>query len=115
MVRVIVVDDDLDTIEVFSQYLNLKGIDVVGTGSNGKDAFELYQEFKPDVVLLDMKMPEFDGQYAIDKIKKLDSNAKIIVVTGYHDYEIDKNQVETIFYKPYEINEIMAAIQKIVA
>ena len=109
------VDDDLDTVEVFSQYLSLKGIDVVGTGHNGKDAFELYQELKPDVVLLDMKMPEFDGQYAIDKIKKLDPNAKIIVVTGYHDYKIDENQVAAIFYKPYEINQIMNAIQKIVA
>ncbi len=114
MVRAIIVDDDLDTVEVFSQYLRLKGIDVVGTGYNGKEAFELYQELKPDVILLDMKMPEFDGKYAIDKIKKFDPNAKIIVVTGYHDYQIDKNQVAAIFYKPYEINEIMAAIQKIV-
>ena len=114
MVRAIVVDDDLDTVEVFSQYLSLKGIEVVGTGNNGKEAFELYQEFKPDVVLLDMKMPEFDGQYAIDKITKLDPNAKIIVVTGYHDYKINENQVAAIFYKPYEINEIMSAIQKIV-
>ena len=43
MVRAIVVDDDNDTVEVFTDYLKIKGIDVVGTGSNGKQAFELYQ------------------------------------------------------------------------
>lgn len=61
MARVIVVDDDPDTVEVFSEYLKLKGIDIVGTGSDGKEAVDLYQEFKPDIIILDMKMPEYDG------------------------------------------------------
>ena len=113
MVRAIVVDDDPDTVEVFSEYLKLKGIEVVGTGSDGREAVELYQEFKPDIVLLDMKMPEYDGMYAIRHIKKKEPLAKIIVVTGHHDYQIDENDVAAIFYKPYEIEEIMAAIKKI--
>jgi len=113
MARVIVVDDDPDTVEVFSEYLKLKGIDIVGTGSDGKEAVELYQEFKPDIVILDMKMPEYDGMYAIQHIKKEDPNAKIIIVTGYHDYNLDENDVSAIFYKPYEIDEIMSAIKKI--
>lgn len=113
MVKAIVVDDDSDTVEVFTDYLKIKGIDVVGTGSNGKQAFELYQSHKPDIVILDMKMPEFDGKYAIDKIKKEDPNAKIIVVTGYHEYDKIEDEVAAVFYKPYEIDEIIAAIKKI--
>ena len=113
VVRAIVVDDDEDTVVVFTDYLKIKGIDVVGTGSNGKQAFELYQKHKPDIVILDMKMPEFDGKYAIDKIKKEDPNAKIIVVTGYHDYDKIEEEVEAVFYKPYEIDEIISAIKKI--
>ncbi len=113
MVRALVVDDDPDTVEVFSEYLKLKGIDVVATGHDGKEAVELYQEFKPDIIILDMKMPEYDGMYAIQHIRKEDPDAKIIIVTGYHDYKIDENDVSAIFYKPYEIDEIMSAIQKI--
>lgn len=113
MVMAIVVDDDPDTVEVFSEYLKLKGIDVVATGHDGKEAVELYQEFKPDIIILDMKMPQYDGMYAIQHIKKEVPDAKIIIVTGYHDYKIDENDVSAIFYKPYEIDEIMSAIHKI--
>lgn len=109
------VDDDEDTVDVFKDYLKIKGVDVVGTGSNGKEAFDLFQELKPDILILDMKMPEYDGKYAIDKIKKHDPNAKIIVVTGYHDYELAEGEVSAIFYKPYEIDEIMASMKKILS
>jgi len=112
-IRAIVVDDDKDTVKVFTDYLKIKGIDIVGTGSDGKEAFELYQNLKPDIVILDMKMPQYSGKYAIDKIKKEDPNAKIIVVTGYHDYELAEDEVTAIFYKPYEIDEIMTVIKKI--
>ena len=47
------VDDDSDTVEVFTDYLKIKGVDVVGTGSDGKEAFELYQSLKPDIVILE--------------------------------------------------------------
>ena len=53
----IIVDDDQDTVEVFCEYLTIKGIDVIGIGHNGREAIELYQELKPDVVLSDVLMP----------------------------------------------------------
>ena len=86
MTSVIIVDDDRDTLEVFSEYLRMKGVKVLGQGRNGKEAVELYQKFKPDIAILDMRMPEFDGKYAIDEIKKIDSDAQIIVVTGFTEY-----------------------------
>ena len=49
----IVIDDDLDTVELFSEYLEIKGIHVVGKGYDGKEAVELYQKLKPDVIFLD--------------------------------------------------------------
>ena len=114
MVKVIVVDDDVDTVKVFSEFLRLKGIDVIGEGYNGKQAFELFQELRPDVVILDMRMPEYDGKYAIDAIKKVDPNAKIIVVTGYSDYRLDKGEVSAIFQKPYDIDLVIDEIHKLV-
>jgi len=68
--NVIVVDDDRDMVESLSKLLAQKKIHVVAKGFNGKEAVELYFSYKPDVLLLDMKMPEHDGVYAINEIKK---------------------------------------------
>ena len=113
VVNVIVVDDDVDSTKVFTEYLEIKGINVVGIGHDGKEAVDLFKKLHPDIVILDMLMPEYDGKYALDKIKKEDPNAKIIVVTGYHDrYKLKENEVEAIFDKPYNIDEILEAIKK---
>ena len=113
MVNVIVVDDDVDSAKVFAEYLEIKGINVVGTGHDGKEAVDLFKKLHPDIVILDMLMPEYDGKYAIDKIKKEDPNAKIIVVSGYYDrYKLEENEVAAIFDKPYEIDKILEAIKK---
>ena len=113
MTSVIIVDDDQDTVEVFSEFLKLKGIDVIGTGNNGLDAVKLYKKLKPDVAILDMKMPEYDGKFAIDKLKNEEPNAKIIVVTGYTEYKPEDLNVNAVFYKPYNIDSIIDAIKKI--
>jgi len=112
-IRVIVVDDDRDTVEVFSQYLEMKGIQVVGKGYNGLEACELYKELRPDVLVLDMKMPEYDGQYAINMIKKADPKARIMVVTGYSEYQLEDLEIDAIFYKPYNVDKVVDALKKI--
>ena len=111
MVSVIIVDDDLDIIDVTSEHLENNGFEIAGVGYDGKDAEILYEKLRPDVVLLDMKMPNFDGKYAIEKIKKIDPNAKIVVVTGFGDrYQFEKNQVSGVLRKPYDVNDLMKAI-----
>ena len=113
MTRVIIVDDDKDTVEIFSTFLKLKGIDVVGKGYNGLEAVRLYKDLKPDIAILDMKMPEYDGKYAIDNIRREDPLARIIVVTGYSEYKPEELHVDEVFYKPYTIDSILDAIKKI--
>ena len=53
MIKVIVIDDESDVSEVLCEFLKIKGIQVVGRGKNGKDAFELYKKFNPDIVRRD--------------------------------------------------------------
>ena len=81
-IRAIIVDDENDIVSVFSEYLSLKGIEVVANAHNGQEAFDLYKKLNPDVILLDVKMPDFDGFYAIEKIYEFDPDAKIIVITA---------------------------------
>jgi len=56
---------------------------VVGEASNGREAVNLWKEHRPDVTVLDLRMPELDGVGAIKEIRELDENAHIIVLTTY--------------------------------
>ena len=85
---VIVIDDDEDTVRLFSEFLEEHDINVIGNGFDGITAVKLFKETKPDVVLIDLNMPNGSGFYAIKKIQTIDPKAKIIAVTaagGYYD------------------------------
>ena len=114
MTSAIVIDDDADSVYVISEYLQLKGISILGSGTNGKEAVELYKEHKPDIVILDMKMAEFDGKYAIENIKKDFPDAKIIVITAYgDDYDFSEFKVSAILEKPYHVSDLLKKIQEV--
>lgn len=117
MIKVIVVDDDKDTVEVFCEYLAIKNIQVLGRGYSGKDAVELFKEKKPDIVLLDVMMPEYDGFFALKNIRKLDPSAKIIMVTADLTSDTEKKLSElrasAILYKPYEIDSVVDTIEQV--
>jgi len=111
---VIVIDDDEDTVRLFSEFLEEHEIKVLGKGYDGKTAVELYQEKKPDCVLIDMMMPNGSGIYAIKKIKEINSEAKIIAVTGDSRFtteqKLEKLKIPVI-YKPFNMDEVISKIQ----
>jgi len=102
----LVVDDDPDTVEMFSDYLENKGVRVIGKAKDGKEGFELYKKLKPDVIFLDVIMPNYDGFYTLKKIREIDSDAKIIMVTADFSPTTKKKLKELkatdIIYKPYD-------------
>ena len=113
MTSVIIADDEADAITTLSTLLEGKGMKVIGKAQDGEEAFQLYKELKPDVIFLDLKMPNYDGHYAIEKIKQHDSNAKIIVTSAYLDKSFSAGSVSAVFSKPYEIEEIIKKINEI--
>ena len=117
MVKCMVIDDNLDIVNVFSELLNMIGLDVVATGTDGIQAVELYEKHCPDLIFVDLSMPKYDGFYAIENIQKIDSHAKIIVVTGdltvnEHDL-LDLHKVSAVIYKPFDMNKIKQVIADI--
>jgi sugar-specific transcriptional regulator TrmB len=108
---VLVVDDEEDAVNIFSDYLEIKGISNVERCTNAKDAIDTYKKISPDVVFLDIMMPELDGFYVLEQIRKIDSNAKIILVTADKSLNAMKKIKEVnptdIIYKPYDIEQIM--------
>ncbi|MEM2160300.1 MAG: response regulator [Candidatus Nitrosotenuis sp.] len=117
MVKVIVIDDDIDTVEVFCEYLEIKDITVLGRGYNGKSAVELYEKHKPDIALLDVMMPDYDGFYGLANIRQIDPNAKVIMVTADLTTDTEKKLRElnasAVIYKPYEIDSVIETIHKV--
>ena len=117
MTKVIVVDDDKDTVEVFCEYLEIKDIEVLGRGHNGKEAVELFKEKNPEIVLLDVMMPEYDGFFGLKNIRRLDPHAKVIMVTADLTSDTEKHlkelQASAILYKPYEIDRVVETINKV--
>lgn len=115
--RVIIIDDDIDTIEIFSEYLDIKGIDVVATGVDGNQAFQLYKQHKPDVLLLDIMMNGFDGFYALEHIRDYDPNSKIIVITADITQEtkerLGRDRPDVVIYKPYDIEKLVDVIYSV--
>lgn len=88
MIRVVIADD----IQILRQGLRAilsqdQEIEVVGLASNGKEAFELCRKQKPDVVLMDMRMPEYDGSWGISAIKEHLPEIRILVLTTFDDQE----------------------------
>ena len=117
MISAIVIDDEQDVLDVFCEYLKVKNVNVLAEGRNGKDALELYQKLKPDVVLMDLVMPQYDGFYGIENIRKYDPDSKIIIFSAsltpeYIDM-LRKMKVSGISIKPYDMDRIIDLINKV--
>jgi DNA-binding NtrC family response regulator len=110
---VIVIDDDEDTVRLFSEFLEEHEINVIGNGFDGVSAVKLFKETKPDVVLIDLNMPNGSGFYAIKKIQKIDPTAKIIAVTADSSSatveKLDKLKISMI-QKPFKMDQVISKI-----
>jgi CheY-like chemotaxis protein len=117
MVTAIVVDDDFDTVEVFSEFLNLRNIEILGKAYNGLDGIKLFEETRPDIVFSDVSMPEYDGFYLLKNLKKSYPDSKIIMVTADMTLETDTKlkefNADAVIFKPFKINTIIDVVEQI--
>jgi two-component system chemotaxis response regulator CheY/two-component system response regulator (stage 0 sporulation protein A) len=119
MVSVIVVEDNVDSMGVLCEFLQIKDLDVIGRGKNGQDAIKLYNQLHPDAVIMDVMMPEFDGYYGLEGIKKMDSNAVVVMVTADKTDDTRNKLMElnasAILYKPNDVNKIKPTVETLVS
>jgi two-component system chemotaxis response regulator CheY len=83
-IKILIIDDDEDILNLYSVYLNTQGFNVVGTALNGYDALKLLQDSipKPDVILIDYHMPHMNGIETSKFILRLDNSYKILMMSG---------------------------------
>ena len=111
MTTAIVADDDQPNLELLSELLEINDIEIIDKVQNGKEAVLSFQKLKPDVVFLDIMMPEFDGLYALEEIRKIDPSSIVIMITADTSDEtsdrLNKLQPTAIVHKPYEMNSVI--------
>ncbi len=87
--KVLLIDDNYEHLAGIRELLNLEGtFDVVGIATNVTVGLNLIKKYQPDVVLLDMNMPERDGLQGILDIAKLDLGTKVLALSGYDDADL---------------------------
>ena len=111
----IVIDDDELVNESLSSILEIMEIKVVGRGYDGKQAIDLYEKHNPDYTLIDLAMPNYDGFFAIENIRRLNKNARLFIVTGDTTSETKKKlenmKITGLIYKPYKINTLLEILR----
>jgi two-component system, chemotaxis family, chemotaxis protein CheY len=83
--KIMIVDDSKMIIKLIQGFLETYNIEIVGTASDGKTAIELFNKTDPDIVTLDITMPEIDGLTVLEEILKVKSAAKVIVISALND------------------------------
>ena len=117
MARVLIVDDAAFMRMMIKDILEKNGFDVVGEASNGIKAVEMYKAEKPDVVTMDITMPDMDGIEAVKAIKIFDPAAKIIMCSAMGQQSMVMDAIRAgardFIVKPFQSDRVLAAIKKV--
>ena len=117
MAKVLVVDDASFMRMTIKQMLEKNGHETIGEAGNGVEAVKKYVELKPEVVLLDITMPEMNGVDALKKIRELDRTARIIICSAIGQQEIIARAIQCgasdFIVKPFEASQLLVAIEKV--
>ena len=112
---VLVVDDNQDLLETFSRILKRRGFNVA-TAENGISAVDKFKEHRFDVTLMDIVMPEMNGVEAFRKIREMDPEAMVILMTAYSEEELmqtARNEgAHRIIHKPIRIDQLINLLKE---
>ena len=113
----VIIDDEPRITQLYSELLELQNLKILGIGQSGNDAIRLFKEYRPDLVFLDVHMPDKTGVEALKEIKKISPTAKVIMVTADMSEDLQEflvnNNATAIIYKPFEIQKVMQVLEMI--
>jgi two-component system chemotaxis response regulator CheY len=114
--RILIVDDAAFMRMMIRDILSKNGFEVCGEANDGAQAIEKFKELKPDLITMDITMPEMDGIQALKEIKKIEPNAKVIMCSamGQQAMVIDAIQAgaKDFIVKPFQADRVIEAIKK---
>jgi two-component system response regulator (stage 0 sporulation protein F) len=111
--KLLIVDDQAGIRMLLMEVFGAEGYETF-QAANGKEALALVREQMPDLVLLDMKIPGMDGLEILKKIKEINRDIKVIMMTAYGELDIIKQATDLgalmHFTKPFDIDELRVAV-----
>lgn len=117
MKSVLIIDDSPFIAKEIGDIILEKGYEVAGHAKNGEKGIEMYKELKPDIVTLDIIMPGIDGIETAEELLKIDSQAKIVMLSSLCDddtmKEIKDLGLELLVAKPIEADKLLAALEQV--
>jgi len=118
MSRILIIDDDEMFLSALNNILQNEGYTITST-ADGPHGIELYRIQRPDLVLLDVGLPTMNGIEVLKRIKHIDPNARVIVVTGYASEEWAKralqNGAAAFFEKTLDVNRFSETVKSILS
>jgi two-component system chemotaxis response regulator CheY len=116
MARVLVVDDAAFMRKMVSDALTGGGHEIVGEAANGAEAVQRFQELRPDIMTLDITMPEKDGLAALKEIIAADPGAKVVMCSALGQeskvLESIKLGAKDFVVKPFQVDRVLSAVEK---
>jgi len=116
--NILIVDDAAFMRMMIKDILSKNGYTIAGEAENGKVAVDKYNEVKPDLVLMDITMPEMDGIQALKAIKGNDPNAQIIMCSAMGQQamviEAIQSGAKDFIVKPFQAERVLEAVKKVV-
>lgn len=117
MARILIVDDSRTSRKMLKEIFESDGHEIVGEASNGEEGVILYKELKPDIVTMDITMPNMNGLESLICIKKEDENSKVIMITAAGQKEkmvqAIKEGAADFITKPFEAEQILGAVNHV--
>lgn len=117
MKKVLIVDDAAFMRMMIKMILEKNGFEVIGEAVNGSEGVEKYKEFKPDIVTMDITMPEMTGIEALQCIIKFDPNAKIVMVSAVGQEPLIREAImggaKSFIVKPFKEEHVVQTLTKI--
>ena len=116
--NVLIVDDAAFMRMMIKDILTKNGYSIAGEAENGKVAVEKYNETKPDLVLMDITMPEVDGIQALKAIRTIDPNATVIMCSAMGQQamviEAIQSGAKDFIVKPFQAERVIEAVKKVI-
>jgi two-component system chemotaxis response regulator CheY len=117
--RILIVDDAKFMRVTLGSILAKADHEIVGEGENGKEAVQLYRDHLPDLVMMDITMPEMTGLEAMKEIKKDHPNAKIIMCSAMGQQKVVVESIEAgakdFIVKPFDEGRVLEAINRVLS
>ena len=117
--RILITDDALFMRVTLKNILVQNGYEVVGEAANGVESVEMYKQLRPDVVTMDITMPEMDGLTALKTIKATDPDARVVMctATGQKSMVVEAIQAgaKDFIVKPFQADRVLEALGKAAA